>query len=261
MNDVESARALEVVAGGKLYQVVVDSVATSKALIEKGKLKRRVTIIPLDKIRAKTLPKDKLSRATKIASKVGGTARVALSLVGYDDEVEAAMMHVFGTTLVCDTMKTARSVTFDKGVRVRSVTLEGDSFDPSGTLSGGSRGSRGSVLLQLKKLADAETRVAELQASLEDVSSRIKASSKAEASHAKISAKLDIARHELQLVQERASHTEHGQFASELSDAQAALEDLKAKIASSLAEEKECKATAKSLKASIADMESARASR
>jgi len=260
VNDVSEATALEVVAGGRLFQVVVDSVATGKALLEKGKLKRRVTIVPLDKVAANTLPKTKISRAEKIAKNCGGTARVALSLVGYDKEVEAAMKYVFGTTLVCDTMATARSVTFDKGVRVRSVTLEGDSFDPSGTLSGGSRNNRGSVLVQLKKLADAQARVEELEAEFGEIDGRLKKSAKAESQHAKLSSKLDLARHELQLVEERASHTEHGQFAAELQVAEESIERLKETISRSAKEEKECKELCKTLEASIENLESERAS-
>jgi chromosome segregation ATPase len=43
--------ALEVVAGGKLYQVVVDDDTTAKALLNGGGLTRRVTIIPLNRVR------------------------------------------------------------------------------------------------------------------------------------------------------------------------------------------------------------------
>lgn len=44
--------ALEVCAGSKLYNVVVDTETIGSQLLEKGKLKRRVTIIPLNKIKA-----------------------------------------------------------------------------------------------------------------------------------------------------------------------------------------------------------------
>jgi structural maintenance of chromosome 2 len=47
-----SSVALEVCAGAKLYNVVVDSETVGSQLLEKGKLKKRVTIIPLNKIKA-----------------------------------------------------------------------------------------------------------------------------------------------------------------------------------------------------------------
>lgn len=44
--------ALEVAAGGKLYNVVVEDEGVGTQLLKKGNLKKRVTIIPLNKINA-----------------------------------------------------------------------------------------------------------------------------------------------------------------------------------------------------------------
>jgi len=63
--------------------------------------------------------------------------QTALSLVGYQQELDAAMKFVFGSSFVCSDMDTAKRVTFDSKVMKRSVTLEGELFDPSGTLRGG----------------------------------------------------------------------------------------------------------------------------
>eukprot|EP00912_Choanoflagellata_sp_UC4_P001945 UC4_evm1s1248 len=51
ISDAKYETAIEVAAGGKLYNVVVDTEETGKQLLKKGNLKRRVTIIPLNKIR------------------------------------------------------------------------------------------------------------------------------------------------------------------------------------------------------------------
>ncbi|KAL6582239.1 Structural maintenance of chromosomes protein 2-2 [Orobanche minor] len=45
-----------VAAGGKLYNVVVDTENTGKQLLQNGEFRRRVTIIPLNKINSYTLP-------------------------------------------------------------------------------------------------------------------------------------------------------------------------------------------------------------
>lgn len=44
---------------------------------------------------------------------------------------------------------------FDKGVRARTVTLEGDAFEPQGTLTGGSKAQLGVVLARLAELQSA----------------------------------------------------------------------------------------------------------
>jgi structural maintenance of chromosome 2 len=116
--------------------VVVDTEVTSKQLINKGKLRRRVTIIPLNKINAKTID----PKVVKLAEKLVGMSsentpnnprlgtdnvQTALSLVSYDKEVTPAMKYVFGNTFVCPDSASAKAVTFNSEIRTRSVTLEG----------------------------------------------------------------------------------------------------------------------------------------
>jgi structural maintenance of chromosome 2 len=48
----DKSTALEIAAGGRLYNVVVHDEKVGKDLLENGKLKKRVTIIPLNKISA-----------------------------------------------------------------------------------------------------------------------------------------------------------------------------------------------------------------
>ncbi|KAK1019997.1 Structural maintenance of chromosomes protein 2, partial [Friedmanniomyces endolithicus] len=55
----EAGTALEICAGGRLYNVVVDSAETGTELLQNGKLRRRVTIVPLDKIATSRAPAEK----------------------------------------------------------------------------------------------------------------------------------------------------------------------------------------------------------
>ncbi|MEQ2175778.1 hypothetical protein GOODEAATRI_021206 [Goodea atripinnis] len=48
------------------------------------------------------------------------------------------VQYVCGNALVCETMKDARNVAFDRQERVRTVTLDGTLFKTSGVISGGS---------------------------------------------------------------------------------------------------------------------------
>lgn len=57
------------------------------------------------------------------------------------------MEYVFGTTLVCHESDDAKKVTFHKGINTRTVTKEGDLFDPVGTLQGGSKPEGTPILL------------------------------------------------------------------------------------------------------------------
>ncbi|XP_007551750.1 structural maintenance of chromosomes protein 2 [Poecilia formosa] len=167
VSDVTYATALEVVAGGRLYNIVVDTEVTGKKILEKGELQRRYTIIPLNKISAKTL-NDKVINAAK--SLVGqDNVHTSLSLVGYEADLRKAMEYVFGSTLVCDTLDNAKKVAFDKQVMTKTVTLGGDIFDPQGTLSGGSRSQSASILTSLQEVKEVQDRLEEKEAQLQDV--------------------------------------------------------------------------------------------
>jgi hypothetical protein len=50
--DHGKSTALEIAAGGKLYNVIVEDERVGKDLLERGGIKKRVTLIPLNKIRA-----------------------------------------------------------------------------------------------------------------------------------------------------------------------------------------------------------------
>jgi structural maintenance of chromosome 2 len=57
-SDYNKATALEITAGGKLYNVVVQDERVGKDLLEKGQLKKRVTLIPLNKVDPRVFPRD-----------------------------------------------------------------------------------------------------------------------------------------------------------------------------------------------------------
>jgi len=171
-------------------------------LLQNGRLKKRVTIIPLNKIAAFRASAQKVGAAQKIAP---GKVDLALSLIGYDDEVTAAMEYVFGSTLVCEDAETAKRVTFDPAVRMKSVTLEGDVYDPSGTLSGGSAPQSSGVLITLQKLNELskeiqfqENQLATLQATLAREKKKLDSARKSKQ-------ELDLKTHEIKLTEEQIS--------------------------------------------------------
>lgn len=201
--DKDQARAgtaLEICAGGRLYNVVVDSEITGTQLLQGGKLRKRVTIIPLNKISAFRASAEKVGAAQKIAP---GKVDLALSLIGYDDEVSAAMDYVFGSTLVCEDADTAKRVTFDPSVRMKSVTLEGDVYDPSGTLSGGSSPNSSGVLVTLQKLNGVMKELGTLEMALKDLQATMVRDRQKLDQAKKLRQELDLKLHEVSLREEQ----------------------------------------------------------
>ncbi|KAL9127241.1 MAG: hypothetical protein Q9217_003839 [Psora testacea] len=219
--------ALEICAGGRLYNVVVDSAETGTQLLQNGKLKKRVTIIPLNKIAALKASADKIGAAQKLAP---GKVDLALSLVGYDNEVSAAMEYVFGSTLVCKDAGTAKKVTFDPAVRMKSVTLEGDVYDPSGTLSGGSSPNSSGVLVTLQKLHFFTKEMTTLEAELSELQASMAREKKKLESTRKTKQELDLKTHEIKLTEEQIKCNSSSSIIQAAEEMKANIEQLKKDI-------------------------------
>lgn len=206
--------ALEVVAGGKLYQVVVDEAATGKALLNNGKLQRRVTIIPLDKVIPKKISSAACDKASSLAKDLNTTAQPAIELVGFDEEVRSAIEYVFGSTLVVDGMKAANSIC--DAVKTRTVTLDGDVYEPSGLISGGSNNNLGSTLTKIYQLTEASRELKDKTARLKAVVEKLESMAAESRQYEKFSAELEIAQSELTAVEKHISQTSYGMLKDKL---------------------------------------------
>ncbi|KAI1342336.1 RecF/RecN/SMC N terminal domain-containing protein [Xylariaceae sp. FL0016] len=248
----KAGTALEICAGGRLYNVVVDSEITGTQLLQGGKLRKRVTIIPLNKISSFKASAQTIATAQKIAP---GKVDLALSLVGYDEEVSAAMEYVFGNTLVCHDAETAKRVTFDPNVRMRSITLEGDAYDPSGTLSGGSSPNSSGVLVTLQKLNEINRQIKEAEGSLRELQSRIsKEKSKLDQAR-KIKQDLDLKTHEIKLAEEQIGSNSSSSIIQEVEKMKENIAQLKGESADAKKRQAEATADVKRIEKDMADFE------
>ena len=219
--------ALEICAGGRLYNVVVDTEVTGTQLLQNGKLRKRVTIIPLNKIAAFRASAEKIGAAQKIAP---GKVDLALSLIGYDNEVSTAMDYVFGNTLICADAATAKRVTFDPAVRMKSITLEGDSYDPSGTLSGGSSPNSSGVLVTLQKLNELTKELGTQEQALADLQATMVREKKKLDQARKIKQDLDLKSHEIKLTEEQIGGNSSSSIIQEVENMKASIVQLKADL-------------------------------
>ncbi|XWS51591.1 hypothetical protein CRYUN_Cryun12cG0189900 [Craigia yunnanensis] len=229
---VKNFDSSKVTAGGKLFNVVVDTENTGKQLLQNGGLRRRVTIIPLNKIQPNTVPPRVQQAAIRLVGKEN--AKLALSLVGYDEELESAMEYVFGATFVCKTTDAAKEVAFNREIRTPSVTLEGDIFQPSGLLTGGSRRGGGDLLRQLHDLAEAESKLAVHQKRLSEIETKIADVLPLQKNFIDLKAKFELKMHDLSLFQNRAEKNEHHKLAEMVKSIEQVLE-----VAKSIVKEKQ----------------------
>ncbi|KAF8501209.1 condensin complex subunit SMC2 [Gautieria morchelliformis] len=215
--------ALEISAGAKLYNVVVENEHVGKELLQHGRLKKRVTLIPLNKIAAFRASAQKLAAAKKLG---GDKVHLALSLVGYEDEVASAMAFVFGDTLICEDAESAKAVTFNSAVGLKSVTLDGDVYDPSGTLSGGSAPSSSGLLVKVQELKEADARLDAAKSTLRNLEREDEKNRGAREAWQKLARELEIKEHEVKLLDEQLGGSNAARIGDEVEALRTAIEAL-----------------------------------
>ncbi len=141
--------ALEVAAGGRLGQVVVDDDRIAARAIELLKQRRagRLTFLPLNKIRGGGASSGSGAAALQRSggpsgSGAAGLVAKAVDLVRHEPVYAEVFRYVFGDTIVFSDLGSARR---ELG-RCRAVTLDGELLEKSGAMTGGSLQQRGSQL-------------------------------------------------------------------------------------------------------------------
>ncbi|RPD56886.1 condensin complex subunit SMC2 [Lentinus tigrinus ALCF2SS1-7] len=239
-----AATALEITAGGRLYNVVVESDEVGKQLLQNGRLKRRVTLVPLNRIQRYDIPHNKVQAAARMS---GGKARPALSLVGYADEVANAMGFVFGGTFICDDADTAKLVTFSREIGCKSVTLDGDVYDPSGTLSGGSAPSSSGTLIKVQELIEAEGNLQDARNKLAQLEREEERLRSVRDKWRSASRELSVKEHELKLLQEQVNGSNASRIGADVDEARKAIAELKEAMDSAKEKQKTANADVKRL--------------
>ena len=126
--DEEYSTAMEIAVGGRMASIVVDDEHVAATCIEllKSAGAGRATFIPLNKIvkcpKSLNLPKDK------------GVIDFAINLIDFDEQYLNAFYYAVGDTLVVEDREAAHKLIG----KYRMVTLSGDLFEKSGSITGGS---------------------------------------------------------------------------------------------------------------------------
>ncbi len=153
--DPRFRKCVETTAGGKLFQVVVDTDRTASRIIAHlRKTKRgRLTFMPLNRIRS--------SRQEYPAQ--SSEAIPMIEQLKFEEKFRDAMTQVFGKTLITRDLKTAAK--FARQTNLSAITLDGDQVNRMGALTGGFIERRASRL-------GAQERIEKAQKALDEISER-----------------------------------------------------------------------------------------
>jgi len=177
--------AIEAAAGRSLENIVVKGHEDARRAINLLKFRSwgRATFLPLKILRPQMTERRLIESLTAIPGVLG----LATDLVRFAPEYRKAIDHVLGRVLIVDNLDTGLQV-YRKNTGLRIVTLEGETINPTGAMTGGRQQKSTLSTLQLKashreksaeleklnrKLKDAESRLGWQKSSLLEIESRM----------------------------------------------------------------------------------------
>ena len=161
--------AIETALGGSIQNIITDNEDTARQMIEYLKKNRygRATFLPLTSVSApEHVPAEKALGET-------GVIGIASSLVHTQPQYEKVAGYLLGRVLVMDTIEHAVMVARKFRYSLRIVTLEGESLQPGGSMTGGAFRNNSNLLGRNREIEILEKQVADCRAQAQEIRSRM----------------------------------------------------------------------------------------
>ncbi|GAK04683.1 LOW QUALITY PROTEIN: chromosome partition protein Smc [Geomicrobium sp. JCM 19037] len=167
-SDKKFETAIETALAGALQHVVVDTERSGRQAIQylKNHREGRATFLPLDVMRARTIPE---ALVQKLQTHDGylGTAK---ENVQYEQQLEPVIGNLLGAVIIATDLKAGNQLAQMVNYKNRIVTMDGDVINP-GSMTGGGEKRKGMELLGRKRereeLREKQTSIEEAIQSLE----------------------------------------------------------------------------------------------
>lgn len=161
--------AIETALGGSIQNIVTDNEQTAKHMIEFLKKNRfgRATFLPLNSINTRS------GFTQRDALKEPGVIGLASELVTTGPEYAGLATYLLGRVLVVDHIDNAIAIARKYRHSLRMVTVEGESFSPGGSMSGGSFKNNSNLLGRRREIEELESSVKALRKDMDDMQKAI----------------------------------------------------------------------------------------
>ncbi len=156
--------AIETALGGSIQNIVTDNEQTAKSMIGFLKANKlgRATFLPLTAIKGGNIfHKENVLREE-------GVIGVAHTLVKTEERFSALAGYLLGRTLVVDHIDHAIALQRKYDQSLRIVTLEGESLNPGGSMTGGAFKNNSNLLGRRREMEELESSVKQLAKELEE---------------------------------------------------------------------------------------------
>ena len=151
--------AIETALGGSISNIVTDDEQTAKNMIRFLKTNRfgRATFLPLTSIRGR-----RADNADRICSEVG-VIGLASDLIKVERQFDNLADYLLGRVFIVDHIDNALALAKKYRYSLRIVTLEGESLNPGGSLSGGAYKNAGNLLGRHREMEELQKHVESLR--------------------------------------------------------------------------------------------------
>ena len=156
--------AIETALGGSIQNIVTDHEQTAKSMIQYLKANKlgRATFLPLTSIKGNNIfNKENVLKET-------GVIGVAHTLVKTEEKFSVLAKYLLGRTLVVDHIDNAIRLQKKYDQTLRIVTLEGESLNPGGSMTGGAFKNNSNLLGRRREIEELELSVKQLSIELEE---------------------------------------------------------------------------------------------
>ena len=157
--------AIETALGGSIQNIVTDNEQTAKRMIEFLKKNRygRATFLPLSNMSARG------GISQKEVLREPGVIGTANTLVQADPEYAGLVQYLLGRVLVVDHIDHAIAIGKKYRHSLRMVTVEGESLNPGGSMTGGAFRNNSNLLGRRREIEELERSVRQLKKELEEM--------------------------------------------------------------------------------------------
>lgn len=171
LKDTRYARAIEAAAGGKLFDIVLETSLQCKTMLDRGNLKRRYNLVALDKVQGRPVDKRAVEQARRLTN--DDSIIAAIDVIERESYLKHAIEYAIGDTIVAPTVDKATKITYSN-IRKKTVTLDGDLIMSGGDMSGGAVSRAESLLLSVARMKSQVDERIRLERKLSEINNELR---------------------------------------------------------------------------------------
>lgn len=256
--------AVHLILGGKLAYILVNNKDNCKTLFEHNDFAngtKRVTLLPLEDciiprdVNQKQLEECRVSMGFDKKDKQNIIHY--LDIIDYEKKLEKMIRYAFSGTLICSDSELCRKITYNENKKNAhpTISLEGDKFDTSGCMSGGSVKNMNYLLENYEKYVIKSKELVEKEKKFQELKEEVETLAEVDEKKKKIMKELSMHESNLTNINNRLAASEGGNLNLKLAEVKEKLDNGKSEVAKLYDEQKKLNDHIKKIEKDVKDFE------